>query len=516
MAMSTFGKKVLRYSAFRKAAIVNNPTMAQLAQGAGVLFGTAVYPTRYAAQDYKAHSFGESAIVTTESELNWSVVEGTQGVFDFSLADATVAAAVAAGVQVRGHMIIDATGTSPGYTQTVVGAVAAGNMIDAHIDALMAHFPGLHSWDVVNEAIKPSSFGGTITTGGFSGMWNNHWIATMTVDPATGYIAHALKRVRLQDPTTKLVLNFDRVETGTADDINNRAQILAYVTALLNAGTPLDAIGMEAHLGSNYLTSQRMDLLLTWLDQLHALGLDVYITECDIDDATLGNTNAARDTQSAAIMSAFAAPVVNHPAVKVFEVWEIDDRSSWLQRGFSTQRADHQSLRPTLLDGAFRIKPIYTALANAFIAATPAGPPPPNPSLPTLVFNDGSGPVTLTAGTPTLANWTPDGDEPGSTSVRIGTGVTDKVIFRRDHYASFIIEHMRMTDATTLMRLKFWLESGGTVTINTQDLANRVYNAILRPGTKPVIQYDRVTLDLTMSVQVKNLADQVLICEYEV
>lgn len=136
-----------------------------------------------------------------------------------------------------------------------------------------------------------------------------------------------------------------------------------------------------------------------------------------------------------------------------------------------------------------------------------------------VAFTDGVGAATLTNGRPVPADrfsaWTPDADIIGPRRVTVGDGITRAFEFRRDRCASFLLENIPNSSQSVMERLKLHLESGGTATVTTGDLASRTYTARIRPGTRVEIELsDRRRLLYTMRFAMKNTAAAAMLCIY--
>lgn len=135
----------------------------------------------------------------------------------------------------------------------------------------------------------------------------------------------------------------------------------------------------------------------------------------------------------------------------------------------------------------------------------------PNPS---IVFNDGSGATTITAVAPRFQNWLPDTAPIGPNETALGTGQLFQWVYRTDFSASFELPYIPAARLPDLQRLKVWLLTGGTITVNTADLSSNSYTASLKPGTTPSWKLDQKLLEYTLSIAVINAAAAPLTCQY--
>jgi endo-1,4-beta-xylanase len=525
MGFSTIGRKLVRLGSYSQEtpAPLNSPSLDTLAQAVGIRYGCSVDSSKLGYADYIKYLPNECGIFTTEWEFNYNHVEPSQGTYSFSTTDPAVNNITTTwGKLCRGHIIVDGGGgflpawlTGGTWTPTSLTTV-----LQNHIAAVVGRYAGrIHSYDGVNEALKP--FTGTLTGGWQSNFWTTQLgIGTNGVPNYIGIVHNA---IRAADSAAKIVLNVNQIETSTSFHKLQKTQVLAAIATMQAAGIPIDALGIEAHLAPTFLNDFVQADWVNFLNAVQALGLAVYITELDVDDSQQSANQATRDAQDAAIYAAFMTPTAAHSATEVVQNWQLADRDSWYRfPNFGAQRADHLELRPDLLDGAYRIKPAYTAVANAFIAAlVVATPPPPGtpPQLsvrgaPTITFVDSIGQVTMTALVPTLNNWMPNHDDPGTQAVGLGTGLVEKWVYRNDYTAEFDFYCVFAGNMAQAMRLRAFLRGGGTCVLNTNDNQNRTYTCALKPDGDVSWKYDRVLRDYTLHMQLKNMTQVEMICDY--
>jgi endo-1,4-beta-xylanase len=129
-------------------------------------------------------------------------------------------------------------------------------------------------------------------------------------------------------------------------------------------GTPIDTIGLQAHLNlSRKFSATR---LTRFLDDLKSLGLSVQVTELDVSDPQSKGDVASRDAAIAALYRDFVQTCVDHPAIEMIVMWNVTDGDTWLNRWMQGQRrADGQPYRPMLFDTAGQPKQAYQTVAAA-------------------------------------------------------------------------------------------------------------------------------------------------------
>lgn len=387
---------------------LQSPGLGALALSKGFYFGSAISLGYMGNLDYLTYVFNEIACATPESEMGPDTVQPSLGVFNFAPGDQIVAACQARGIPVRGHYLVTGSNTAPGWlTTAVTSAATATSVLTTQINGVMAHYKGQLKWvNVVNEAIG--------FNGDPNGFQTNVFYTYLGTDPSTGYIATALKLAKAADPNVKVGLNFSGVENSSSPNAEAliQQQVYAYCKKLIAAGTPLDYVGLEMHMGPNQGASWNATLEIAWLAQMSNLGVKLHITEMDRDDLTTG-TLTARDAAIATDVNNLVTACLANPAIEVLQVWEISDRDNWRNRGFGAVRSDNLAKRPSLLSWSYGAKAAYTDVRNAISAQRP-------PTLPTVdkMIQFGTVPTIIAApaivssttiGTPTYQSTTGGG-----------------------------------------------------------------------------------------------------------
>jgi endo-1,4-beta-xylanase len=155
----------------------------------------------------------------------------------------------------------------------------------------------------------------------------------------------------------------------------HRDGVLRLLERLRRKGTPVNALGIQAHIGcgnqdSNANRSFDARDEKAWrkfLREVTGMGYSLLITEFDVHDATLPADFAERDRQVAALGRAFLDITLDFREVNAVLVWGLADNHTWLQG--RTPRTDGLRKRPTPYDNAYQPKPLRDAMAAAFRAA---------------------------------------------------------------------------------------------------------------------------------------------------
>lgn len=290
--------------------------------------------------------------VTPVVALKWEVLRPSATVFDFTDADAIVAAAETAGQSVRGHTLVWEVNLPSWFTALTGNAVRTAML--AHIDTVVSRYQGrIAHWDVVNE---PLTSGGTYR--------NNLFLQAM----GSGYLAEAFRAANLADPSARLAYNDFGIESPGA----KQDGAYTMVRNLRTAGVPIHEVGIQLHARPAEWVAGTMTAatLQSAIRRFGSLGVDVYITELDLPlTALTGSTELRLDIQRR-IAHNITAACYAEPACKGVTTWGFTDR-------YTGQGA---AAMPLPFDVDYVAKPFYDGLARALLGepAPSVNPPPPS------------------------------------------------------------------------------------------------------------------------------------------
>lgn len=170
--------------------------------------------------------------------------------------------------------------------------------INSHIENEVSTMKGrLVDWDVINEP------------------YNNNDV--MKVLGNAEMIAW-FKLARQFDPQVKLTLNDYAILSGGGLDKAHQDHFEKTLRFLKDGGAPITGLGMQSHFGGTPTPPEKM---LSILDRYAALGLDISITEHDID--TTDEQLQADFTRD------FLTTVFSHPSVVAILTWGFWENSHW-------------------------------------------------------------------------------------------------------------------------------------------------------------------------------------------
>jgi endo-1,4-beta-xylanase len=293
-------------------------------------------------------------------KFDWLKPKGPSA--DYGAADQLVAFAAVNQIAVKGTAMIWNEWTPP-WLQALPARQVAAEM-DRHVEETARRYAGrVWAWDVVNEPFFPAHR----RDGGFR---KGLWLDAMGPD----YIARAFRRAAAADPSAHLILNEAFCEQNDAWGTAIRPRLYDFVRRLLDAHVKIDGIGFQAHLKPHL--PHDYPRFAAYAAQFSALGLDVHISELDVEDSAFPNDTAVRDQMAAAQIAQFLKPVLAIPRLTSICVWHLSDRFSWYATvpwyGDAVRRAGGDPRRPVrthFLDANFKPKPAWRALETALLNA---------------------------------------------------------------------------------------------------------------------------------------------------
>jgi endo-1,4-beta-xylanase len=305
-------------------------TLGAAAAQSGRYVGAAVAANKLSQSAYTTILNREFNSVTPENEMKIDATEPQQNNFTFGAADQIVNFGLSRGWRVRGHTLAWHS-QQPGWMQGMSGTALRNAMIN-HVSRVAGNYRGrIYAWDVVNEAFADGGSGARRDSN--LQRTGNDWIevAFRTADAA--------------DPNAKLCYN--DYNTDNWNDAKTQA-VFRMVQDFRNRGVPIDCVGFQSHFNANspYPSNYR-----TTLSSFAALGVDVQITELDIEGSGTTQANTYRNVVNDCLAVARCNGIT---------VWGVRDTDSWRASG-----------TPLLFDGNGNKKPAYDAVLSALNGASP-------------------------------------------------------------------------------------------------------------------------------------------------
>src|SRR6516162_2004459 len=338
-------------------------TLGKLAAQKGLLYGTTIA----AAQITGDRPFAdlvrqEAGLVVAENEMKWQVMNrGAPGNDDYGPADTIANFASGNKLVLRGHNLLWYHRT-PGWYFDLPDRTAQERAVVDHIEQLAGRYRGrIHSWDVVNEPIEPKD-------GRPDGLRTAVFLETLGPE----YLDLAYHTARDADPKARLVVNEYDIELDAAEQEARRIALLHLLERMRRSGTPVDAVGVQAHLTAVGGPPFSAPVLRRFFAEIAKLGLTIEITELDVTDEHAPADVAVRDRLVADTYRRFLDAALDEPAVKMVLTWGLSDRHSWIVRRETYQtkwRTDDAASRPLPFDADLEPKPVFDAMASAFAHA---------------------------------------------------------------------------------------------------------------------------------------------------
>jgi endo-1,4-beta-xylanase len=331
----------------------------------GLRVGNAIGMPTFADPRYRALMLRECDTLVTENECKWQSVAPNSPEMDFRDSDRLMAWGAQAGLMRRGHCLVwQPAEWLPKWVEDYDfgprPALTAERLLVERIRGACRHYGDrIYSWDVVNEAIDPAS--GDYRVNAFTRAMG-----------AVEQLDLCFRLARESAPHAQLVYNdFMHWDAGSA---RHRAGVLRLLAALKSRGSPIDALGLQSHITAPAGPSSGRGEQLEWrkfLDEVSAMGLQLLITEFDVNDRNLPADIPTRDAAVAAAARDYLDLTFSYAGLGDFLFWGLIERESWLQKWPGLARHDSSEMRPAPFDDGYRSKPLREAVAAAMRAMPP-------------------------------------------------------------------------------------------------------------------------------------------------
>lgn len=266
---------------------------------------------------YQAKAAELFNIATVENNFKWPAWEGNWGpAFSRATAGEALDWLESQGIESRGHVLVwPGADNLPNSLQSLINQSSLNatqqqqlrNAIAAHIADLGAFTAGrMSAWDAVNEPRV-----------------NNDVMRLL--DEGDGAMATWFQQARDADPNARLFLNeFGILTSGGGTNTGNQRLLESQVRALIDAGAPIDGVGLQGHFDEGSLTGPEQ--LWAIVDRYADLGLDVQVTEFDF--------GTSDEQLQAAYLRDFFTAMFAHEGVDDLLMWGF-----WEDAHFDPQRA---------------------------------------------------------------------------------------------------------------------------------------------------------------------------------
>ncbi|WP_205828002.1 endo-1,4-beta-xylanase [Microbulbifer sp. SH-1] len=243
------------------------------APGLGALFGgdfkvgTALSNNTLQAQNpgLEALVAREFSAITAENAMKWEEVHPQADVWDWQRADHFVDFGQRHQMYTIGHTLVWHSQMPESVFVDGHGRLRKRSDIEqtmeSHIAALAGRYRGkIQAWDVVNEAVTDD------------GQWRkSHWYNAL----GENYFSRAFHLAREVDPNAELLYNDYNMTIPAKRDF-----ALEQIVKFRKQGMPVHGVGMQAHV---HLSEPAIAKIEASIEAIAAAGLDVHITELDVD-----------------------------------------------------------------------------------------------------------------------------------------------------------------------------------------------------------------------------------------
>lgn len=213
-----------------------------------------------------------------------------------------------------------------------------------HIATVAGRYKGkIKEWTVVNEAFTRGQH-----INGLHDWWADH-----TGNDA--YIDQAFIWAREADPHAKLILNdFDNEHFNTVSNA-----MYDYIKGAKTRSVPIDGIGMQMHIDATHVPDTQE--VIQNMKRFGELGVNVYVTEFDVNVSGIPASNAVRDTISANIYYNMMRACIESQVCHSFSELGITDAETW----YNYMGSSSHNARPLMFDAQYHAKPAYYSFRNA-------------------------------------------------------------------------------------------------------------------------------------------------------
>ncbi len=341
-------------AAFRPGILSLN---AQLA-GQGRYFGTAVQIKHLREMPELQRAVLENCgSLTPEIDLKWAALEWNRGEYNFSPVDDLIEFADKNALEIHGHTLLWGQSLPPWAIAHMAENRNDWSIVAKYLrDVLQRYRAKIPQWDLVNEAIDTDE-GDNLRRNAFYRSFG------------PGYIERALAEARMHAPEAKFILNEFSLEYDNPVEHARRRAVLNLLERFKRSGSSFDGLGIQAHLDLNKGRVEKRTIK-PFLEAVADLGIDIFISELDVQEADLTAPLLARDRKVSDEVQRYLEIVLEVPRVKGVTTWGLRDDLSWLNskehKRLDIKGASTAQNRGLPFDGDMRPKDLYYAMNSTF------------------------------------------------------------------------------------------------------------------------------------------------------
>jgi endo-1,4-beta-xylanase len=332
-------------------SVLATPSLKNLAARHGVELGNFAILNHMYDPPYRNILTTQFDFVLADNTPNWYFTDGglrpSETTYNFKQMDEVVAYAQAHDMPVEAHHLLWGEDKwlpewlkNGKYDETKLTAI-----IHDHIATVAGRYKGkIKQWSVVNEAFTRGQH-----VNGLTDWWADH------TGGGTNYIDQAFIAARQADPSAKLILNdFSNEHYNPVSDA-----MYNYIKEAKARGIPIDGIGMQMHIDGTHAPAKQE--VIGNMQRFAALGVEVYVTEFDVNMSAVPADNATKDKIAGNIYYNMMRACIESKVCHSFALLGITDKETWYNyMGPSTVGA-----RPLMFDEAYRPKQAYYSFRAA-------------------------------------------------------------------------------------------------------------------------------------------------------
>lgn len=325
-----------------------SPALKQLASQNNIALGNFAILNRINEKPYANILSSQFDFVLADNTPNWYFVDGglrpSRTTYNFKQMDQVMSYAKGNSMPVQAHHYVwgEQKWLPDWLTKGKYSKQELLDILHDHIMTVGGHYKGqVKEWTVVNEAFTRQQH-----------LFNLHdWWADNIGDQS--YIDKSFNWARQADPNSKLILNDFNNES-----INDTSNIMYdYVKGALGRGVPIDGIGMQMHLDGGHPPTK--DEVISNMKRFAALGLDVYVTEFDVNMNDVRANAAGKNDIQGNIYYEMMRACIESKVCHSFAYLGITDKETWY---------NHIGLkdpRPLMFDEKYQPKPAFYSTRTA-------------------------------------------------------------------------------------------------------------------------------------------------------
>lgn len=325
-----------------------SPPLKTLAAQHGIQLGNFAIPSRLHEKPYREILTSQFDFALVDNQPNWHFTDAdlrpSPTKYNFKRIDEVVKFAQAHNMPIQVHHFVwgEEKWLPDWLKQGHYSKAQLLSIIHDHISTVGGRYKGqVREWSVVNEAFSRQQH--------FFGL--HDWWADNIGDDS--YIDQSFIWAHQADPNAKLLLN-DFNNEGM-NDVSNA--MYSYIQAAKARGVPIDGIGMQMHIDGTHPPMK--DEVISNMKRFGALGVQVYVTEFDVNMNDAKATDAEKDQTEANIYYDMMRACIESKVCHSFAILGITDKETWYNYlGIS-------DARPLPFDAHYQPKPAFYSLRDA-------------------------------------------------------------------------------------------------------------------------------------------------------